>query len=276
MAFVSKGANNFLKRIFVHNCARPWYVYVETFIPAFLKVVILASIIDMEDVMRMHATRVAAGAGSGPKRGKKHFVKVRLSAKATPAQRFFRQGLKVLLIITAPLEAAGFAWMMYSLANQFWWDWAALIEASDFCDQPIESGPTSRERGEGPIGILSGGDATPMTNSTQNRGGWSNNVFGVDLPEGFFQAYEGLTIRARSGTLNGVRLRFVINTILGNIIRESAPISVNDTDWTDLVMDAQFFVPVGGGGRINWQLVGPSVPAGVHCLRGNVAVWRTG
>lgn len=276
MAFVSKGANNFIKRIFWHNCARPWYVYVETFIPAFLKVVILASIIDMEDIMRAHATKVAAGKGSGPKRGKGHFTKVRVSVKETGSQRLFKQGLKTILFLTAPLEAIGFAWMMYSLANQFWWDWATLIEVSDFCDQPIESGPVTRERGEGPIGILSSGDATPMTTSTQNRSGWSNNAFGVDLPEGFFQAYEGLTIRARSGTLTGVHLRFTINTILGNIVRKSAEISLNDQEWQDLVMDAQFFIPVGGGGRINWELVGPSVPAGVHCLRGNIAVSRVG
>jgi len=276
MAFVSKGANNFLKRIFWNGCARPWYVYVETFIPAFLKVVILASIVDMEDVMRRHATIVAAGPGSGPKRGKKHFAKVRLSAKATPAQRAFRQGLKTILIITAPLEAIGFAWMMYSLANQFWWDWASLIEVSDFCQQPIESGPMSRERGEGPIGILAGGSVVPMNTLTQNRAGWPTTGLTVTLPEGRIQMMWGLKIRSRQGTLEGVHLRISTSTILGTVFLRSAEASVNDTDWTDLVLEGSIFVFAFSSGATSWELVGPSVPAGVHCLEGNLVMFRTG
>lgn len=276
MAFVSRGAANFLKRIFWHNCARPWYVYVETFIPAFAKVVFLASLLDAEDVMRMHAANLAAGRGSGPHRRKRHFTKVRLSAKETPTQRIFRQGLRSLLIITAPLEAIGFAWMMYSLANQFWWDWASMIEQSDFCDQPIESGPLSRSRGEGQIGILSSGDATPLPTLDQNRAGWNTTGFGVELPEGRMKCAFALTITGAGGPLNGVHVRLRVVHSLGGLTIEGEKMNIAARQKVDLIVFGDFFVFAGGGGAVAWELVGPSVPAGVFCHQGNFNIQRTG
>lgn len=276
MAFVSRGAYNFLDRIVVHNCARPWYVYVETFIPCFIKTVFMVSFLDMEDIMRMHAAKLAAGKGSGPRRRKRHFVKVRVSVKETPTQRVFRQGLKTLLIITAPLEAAGFAWLLYAASNQFWWDWATLIEVSDFCDQPIQSGPVSRSRGPGQIGILSSGDATPLPDLDQNRPGWTTSSFSVALPEGRMKAAFALTITGAGSDLTDVHVRFRIQHSLGSQTIEGEKMFVGKRSEVDLVVFGDFFIFAGGGGSIAWELVGPSVPAGVFCHKGNFNVMRTG
>ena len=276
MAFVSRGANNFIKRIYWHNCARPWYVYVETFVPAFIKAVITISILDFNDVVRMHGERLAAGRGRGPRRRKRHFTKVPVHMKETPTQRVFRRGLKTLLIITAPLEAIGFAWLLYSAADQFWMDWSMLLEQSDFCDQPIFSGPCSRERGEGQIGILSSGDIVPLPILTQNRAGWITNAFHVELPEGYHRAFFSLSIEGAGSPLNGVFLRFFINTSLGAFRRSGSPINIGVRERVDISVDADFFIPVGGAGSIAWEIVGPSVPAGLKCFQGNFVVWRYG
>ena len=276
MAFVSRGANNFLKQVLVNDCARPWYVYVETFVPAFIELLITVHFFDLEDLMRARAQFVAGTPGSGPKRGMKHTRKQRAKVTATRPQRAFRAGLRTLLVITAPLEALGFAYLLYFASDRFWQNWTSLIMKSEFCLQPINAGPVSRSRGAGTIGILTSCDATPMPVLEQNRPGWGTNAFHVELPEGWYVATWALTVEPVGSGSGTMRLRFFINSSLGPFWMDGETAPFAKAQKVDLMIHARFFIPVGGGGSIAWCLQGPSVPAGITCYGGDFTISRVG
>lgn len=276
MAFVSRGANNFLKEVFINDCARPWYVWVETFIPSFIELLITVYFFDLEDLMRARAQFLSTTPGSGPRRGMKHTRKQRIKISETKPQKVFRSGLGTLLKITAPLEAAGFAFLLYYASDRFWMNWTSLLMKSTFCENPIEFGPVSRSRGDGVIGILSSCDAVPLPILEQNRPGWGNNGFSVDLPQGIFVATFALSVRPVGSALDSVRLRFFINTSAGSFWRSGPATAIGKGQKLDLIVHTRFFIPAGGAGSIAWCIQGPSVPAGIDCFGGDFTISRVG
>jgi hypothetical protein len=268
--------NNFIKTMISHPCARPWYVWVETFFPAVIELAFMVVLFDVEDALRAHGEKIVREGGRRPMRGGRHAPRIRQTVRETKAQKYTRLGLKTLLVVTKPIELIGFVWLLYGATDRFFYNWQTLMELSDFCTQPIVSGPMQRSRGPGFIGILPGGAVTPMTVGEQNRGSWPNNEFGVTLPQGQFTAFFALTVTAPLFGVNDVRVRLRISRITGTFFIEGDPVDLKWSEVSDLLVNADFFLPTVAGGSMTWELVGQGVPAGIFCSKGHVMAMRTG
>lgn len=267
---------NFITKIVTHGCARPFYIYLETALPAAVEFVYTLFLLDLNDIIRMRGETIVRDRPKGLRRGKRHIPKTRFVAQDSPNKKFLRQGLKIILILTKPIEIAGFVWLVYSAIDQFFFRWQTLLEKSTFCEQPIESGPLTRERSGGRVSVLPGGAAIGLPILLQNRGGWSTNSFSAGLPQGNFTAGFGLSVTGPNGGITGVKLRLFITHFFGTTLIDGDEQDIDEGVIADFVTFGDFFLFGAVGGAIAWELVGPAVPVGLAAHDGYVFVQRTG
>jgi len=267
---------NFIKFMLTNQCARPWYVYVETFLPAFLELLFTVTLLEIDDLIRSHGQKIVNEGGQKGGRGGKHSPKIKSTGAKTPVERYMQKGLKTLLVVTQPLENIGYAWLLYSAVDEFFYDWQTLIEKAPFCEQPKESGPLSRSRGQGFITILPGGFPIIMTNLTQNRASWVNNTISAEIPQGQISCLFAATIGSPPGGITGVYIRVKVTDAFRTYFIDSEPSDIPEGGIRDFIVSAQFFVATGGGAAVSWELVGPAVPAGIFCDKGRVIFSRVG
>lgn len=265
---------NFIKTIIAHPCARPWYVWVETFIPAFLLLLLTVNLFDVEDAIRAHGQSIVQDKQKGKR--KRHTPKIKVTGAGRQVTRFSQKALKTLLVVTQPLENIGFLWLLYSATDQFFFNWQTLLEKSDFCTQPIESGPMQRSRGAGFISFTVGGATIIMTNALQNRGAWANNVFSVTLPEGSFIASVSLTVKAPFSGIDPIWVGLRVVGFFGVSHFRSDPIFILPGQEASMTVSARFFLPFSGGGSMTWEVGGSTIPAGIEAVNGHVFVQRVG
>ena len=85
-------AANFAQEIVVNGCARPWFVYVKTFVPAFLKLWLTLAILDLEDILRARGKRLAYSRVTSSGRGFGHRVRPGRPGRRAPILRSLRMG----------------------------------------------------------------------------------------------------------------------------------------------------------------------------------------
>jgi len=275
MALLPKTAN-FIDQIIFHHCARPWYVYVRTFFPSFVVLLYMVFIYDLEDLLRARGEKIVRGGKGSFRRGRHLTRKQRLIGRSGLIREGYRQQLKTLLVITTPLELIGFAFLLYGAVDEFYGTWMTLLQESDFCTQPIESGPLTRRRDDGRVNINPGGAAVLYDQLQQNRGNWSNSPIFVTLPEGSFSALAALTVTGPIGGITDVFLRIRVVGLIGTSDFESEHSDIADGEETDFIADASFFLPGVAGGVMTWEIVGPSVPVGLASKAGFLTVSRVG
>ena len=100
---------NFIRSQLMNPCAKPWWVWVETFLPAFLNLVIVVSLLDINDAIRARGKKISAGSkmASGRGRGGKRVIVIK--GIKIEIERYQQKGLRTLLIVTQPLEFIGLA-----------------------------------------------------------------------------------------------------------------------------------------------------------------------
>lgn len=267
---------DFITKIVTHGCARPFYIYLETALPAAVEMVYTLIFLDLNDIIRMRGESIVRDKPKSMRRGKRHAFKTKLVARDSPTKAMFRQGLKVLLVATKPIELVGFAWLVYGAVDQFFFRWQSLLETSTFCAQPTESGPFMRHRVVGRVHIHRAGQAILLPILDQNRGSWPTNAAVVTLPQGFFTAALGITVTGPTGGITGVKCRLRINHFFGTTLLESGEEDIAAGAEASFVASGDFFLFGVVGGLMSWELVGPAVPVGLACSGGYVFCQRTG
>ncbi len=265
---------NFIKTLITHPCARPWYVWVETFVPAFLLLFLTVQLFDVEDAVRAHGESIVRDRKGG--KSKRHTGKLATGGARTRVNRWSQKALKTLLVVTGPLELVGFTWLLYSAVDQFFFNWQTLLEESTFCEQPIESGPMQRSRGPGFISFVESGSTVIMTDLRQNRGAWPTNVFTVELPQGLFTSGFGMTVKGPVGGVDPVWIELEVTGLFGTSKFRSDEIALAPAEEGSMSVLARFFLPGAGGGLMSWKIGGSTIPAGIEAVRGHVFVQRTG
>lgn len=267
-------ANNFMRYMVTHDCARPWFVYAEAFAPAFLEAFITIVFLDLEDLVRNHGYEITQGSSKGTRRGITHMLSRQAEKLDVPSERWAHAGLKTLLKFTIPLEIIGFAWLMYGAGDKFFYRFQSLLEQSVYCTGI--PGMYSAKLSPGRTGILPTGDAIGYPFQEQNTGGWGRNAFFVALPFGHYTVSFALNI-TRDGTTEieatpslFVTDGFVTRYVDGSLHKFGAQ-STGDIVFGDSI---QIFNPAGGS--IAWVLKGPALPVGVKVHSGSVMVMRQG
>ena len=265
-------ARNFIFNEISHPCARPWYLYVQTFIPAFLKLFITLILLQLDDVIRDYAIVRAGDAPDGARRRGSHFRKLRGSNQATKSQKIFRQGLITVLKVTAPLEAIGFVWLMYTAGDRFFYDWQGLLNMSDFCSRPAFTGPLSRTDPPSQIGSQPFGQGFGYATLVQNRASWSTQPTRALVPEGNIDMMATLTVQRDFSPLDGVALGFRVN--VGGKTHEfiGESMTIPDDHPVDLIVRGEVRANVGQTAIIVWLLFGPATGTGMQCHDGDVHI----
>ncbi len=273
---IFQGEANFIKYMLTNQCARPWYVYVETFIPAFLELLFTVTLLEIDDLIRAHGQKISSEGGNKSGRGGRHTPAIKTTGGKTPVERYMQKGLKTLLIVTQPLENLGYAWLLYSAVDEFFYNWQTLIEQAPFCTQPIESGPYSRSRGGGFVTINMSGFPIIMTTLTQNRASWVGTTIKLLVPQGHISYLFAATIGSPPGGITGVTIRLKITDAFGTRYQETEAQNIEARTTKDFILSERFFVPTGGGAEVQWELRGPAVPAGIWCAKARVIFSRVG
>ena len=263
---------NFIKAMISHPCARPWFVYVELFVPAFIKLMITVVLFDVEDAIRAHGESIVRDRKGKLK--KRHGTNVRVRGAQTRVDRYAMKGLKILLVVTKPLELIGFAWLLFSAVDQFFSDWQTLLENSDYCVDKGQSGPLTLQRGPGFISILVGFVPVILNITSQNRAGWPHTSLSVSLPHGTFRCFFALTVKGPIGGAVNIKIRIRTPGALGSEITESEPIALSHGEEGDLVVSHEFFNVLVGGGTCHWEIGGETIPAGIESVKGFMTVYR--
>lgn len=267
---------NFIKFMLTDQCARPWFVYAETFLPAFLELLITATLLDLNDLVRAHGENIAEGGGGKKRKGKRHTPRIKTTGGKTEVERYMQKGLKTLLIVTQPLETIGYAWLLYSAVDEFFYDWQTLIESAPYCTKNDAWGPLARSRGPGFLTINDSGFPIIMTNLDQNRSGWTTNTIGAEVPAGKMSYLFAATIGTPPGGITNVFLRLKLTDGFITKTFESDHQDIPDKQSRDFVVSAHSFGFAVGGITVSWDLVGPAVPVGIFCAKARVIMFRAG
>ena len=265
-------ARNFLFNEISHPCARPWYLYVQTFIPAFLKLFITLILLQLDDVIRDYAIVRAGDAPSGARRRGSHFRKLRGTNQATPGQKIFRQGLITVLKVTAPLEALGFVWLMYTAGDRFFYDWQGLLNMSDFCSRPAFTGPLSRTVVPIQISSTPTGQGFGYQTLVQNRASWFTTALGALVPEGNIDIMATVEVQRNFSDLDGVSLGIVVQIGGKTKIFKSDSRTVPVSHSIDLIVRGEVRANVGQTANIIWVMFGPATGTGFKLLDGDVHI----
>ncbi len=269
-----KNEANFIKSIILHPCARPWYIWVETFLPAFLKLLITVTLFDIEDAIRAHGESIVRDRKG--KKSKRHTPRIKTTGQPRTVDRWAQKGLKTLLVVTEPLEKIGFTWLLFSAVDEFFYDWQTLLELSDFCNSPIESGPLQLARGPGFVSFVVGFIPVILNINLQNRGSWPHTTLGASIPEGVYSATFSLTVIAPVGGVNNVLIRLRTPGAFGEDITTSDALNLASHEQGSLVVRHSFWYPLIGGGTIAWEIGGNTIPAGIETTKGHFTLQRTG
>lgn len=263
---------NFIKAMISHPCARPWFVYLELFVPAFVKMMITVVLFDIEDAIRAHGESIVRDKKGGTK--KRHGIKLKVVGRPTAVDRYAQKGLKILLVVTKPIELVGFTWLLFSAVDQFFYDWQTLLEESDFCVDRGQSGPLTLQRGPGFVGILESFSPVILNIEAQDRAGWPHSSTVVELPFGSFKAFFALTVIGPTGDAQTIRIRIRTPGAFGADITESDNLALAPGEEGSMVVQHNFSFPLIGGGSCTWEVGGITVPIGIETVKGHMTVFR--
>jgi len=196
--------NTFTKYVLTHNCADPWFMLAETFVPAFLELVWTISVPDWEDVLRDFAEKYERS-GRLPGLGnviKGHGRRFEIPVKKGGEPFIRASGLRITLWLTQPIETIGYAMLLYNATGQFWGTWQTLLMQQRFCtdDRP---GPLQRkvENGGWFFNSTQAGAVLPIVQ--QNRDNWATNSSSVTLPPGAYIAIFSCNVHSSFSHLAG-------------------------------------------------------------------------
>jgi hypothetical protein len=178
-----RGEANFLRTVLTHPCAQPWFLLVETFIPAILKFYWTTTIPQWDD-LAIDAGRDLANRGRTGRFA--HGTRRPIPVDEFKGERKAQKLLRWLLIAEAPLESIGFWWLVTSATDEFFFDWASLLQERDFCSREISSGPFQRSDPTLALDFNVNHPSFPIANLDQNRAGWANDSLSVTVPDGIY------------------------------------------------------------------------------------------
>jgi len=265
-------ARNFVKEMQWHNCARPWWVYVETFIPAFIKLFITITLVDFDDMNRMSGYAALGDRPGTGRRGGGHTRRRGLTGGDSRARSYSAGFLKHLLIATEFLEKIGFWFLLYGASEQFFYDWHTLLRQSIYCNGPL--GVLMRRSVGGRVSILPGGAAIALPIVEQSDGVGPGLAFGTEMPFGTFEVVFALTVKGPLGGINGVHLRLIAPGSFEGLDIRSEEISIQEDEIVDQVLQVKLHYPLVGGGQLAWELVGPAVPIGLESEKGDIVIGK--
>lgn len=268
------GTQNFVTRMMYSNCQVPFYIYVETALPAALKAAMLLSIPQWDDLARDRASALARGP---TKRGGPGHSKPRVRSR-TPANggmtKRYAQGLKALLVLTAPLEIIGFGLLLYGAVDGFFYDWMAYLDDADACQSSDFYQPFIRKSDGGAMLPNPEGGALFLPDVVANPRAWLTTQIGVEVPIGTYRVVVAAKIVGPGGGETEYSIGCLVSGAVNGGNLKGTPQKVTSGSEVSLVESFDLHFPFVTGGNIGWQISGPSVPVGLTIIEADVYIQR--
>lgn len=267
MGKIFRNEANFIKHVITHPCAQPWFVLIETFIPAFLGFAWTVMTFDLEDLIREHARGLAGGGALGGGRAIRHSSRARVVAQAASEERIAARGLKHLITLTQPLEFIGFWWLVYGATDDFFYDWLSLLQERQYCSAQLSSGPLQRHSDQQVQNFNVNGVAINLEHLDMNRANWPTNPFSVAVPDGIYQVILAVTAFDQTGSgLSDCGVRLRITGGLGHTFIESSLETIPGGGGIGLIADATIIMTGGPGNAIAWEAWSPTHALGIATI----------
>lgn len=267
-------ARNFMLDIVANPCARPWYVYVETFVPAFINMLLTVAILDLSDWFR-RASVESLDVDTRTQRqrvGGGHFVKWNVPDEPDAARKVSRLGLATVLKVTMPLEIIGFSYLLYSQTDKFYYNWGTLLSEQPFCQNAPITGPLSRTDPPSQVLTSPTGQGFGYNTLEQNRAGWFTSPLTAVVTARLIDVVATIRVKRNFSTLQGVRLGVSIRFGGDPKVFLSPPVDVGTEQFVDLVVRGQRNQSNDFPAGVEWFLVGPASGTGLQVESGDVFI----
>lgn len=264
---------NFISKLIFHPCSIPFQVYVETFIPIFIDLVLFITIPTFDDIIRERGEGIARDPIRGGGKRRRHIALNILPEPEGRAQRAAQQGLKTVLRVTGPLETIGYAFLLYAGVERFYYQWHSALYGFEHCGKPPSEGPYQAHSDLQGLPINPAGLPLFMNVVDQNRASWpaSNQI--LDVPRGHYQVTLEATFTNRAINTANIGLEIRQIGAIPYDITDSGPIPFEAKQTGSIVISAHLFFPLLTGGRLQWTYYGDAVPVGVTIESCSVSVY---
>ena len=268
------GTRNFIKTQIMHPCAKPWWVWVETFFPAFIKLAITVTLLDFNDALRARGKKISGGGLMQSGRGRGIKQKIKMGLIGTTVNRFSQRGLRTLLVVTQPLEFIGLAWLLYAATDRFFYDWQTLLENSGYCLTSDALGPLTLSRGPGFISIVESGIPVILNIDDQNRASWAHSSISASLPFGRYSAVFALTVIGPLFGASGMWVQLRSSFLGFDEITRSPLLDLAQGAEGSMTLRHEFTYQTIAGGALTWEIGGVSIPIGIEAVKGFMSVFK--
>jgi len=272
---VRKARSNMVKRVIFDACEFNFWIYLETFIPAFAKLWFTLTFLDLEDVLRDNAYRKLADRRGGSLRSMSHGRMGMRGGREPAVNRWSDRGLRTLLRVTEPLEKLGFVILCFFAVDRFFFEWSMLLD-NRICN-PMDRGSGFRASA-GPGGDFPNPScgAISLPEGQDAWGGANVSTFGGSLPNGHY--WICLTVNytgERPLTATPYRIKLRVPGNLGAGEFESEAVVIGAGRGGTLMVTADVNLPLLSGSTVSWCLEGPSVPTGLVRKEATVQAHQT-
>lgn len=266
-------AANFVHKLIFHECSVPLQVYIETFIPAFIDMVLFITIPYFDDIVRSAGEAIA---GDPVKRGSRKHRHTALSLLPEPDDKptnRAQQGLRTVLRFTQPLETIGYVFLLYAGTERFFYNWNSMLYGFTHCGKPPSEGPLTRHSDPTALPIGPGAEPLFMNIVDQNRANWPTTNQVVTVPRGHYQVTVEATFKSRAISDSNVQILIRAPFSIPFDGYESGYITLEPGGTGSCVMSAHVYFPLLTGGTIQWLYQGDAVPVGIEIPSCSVSVF---
>lgn len=267
-----QNATNFVEKIIYDPCTTDVWIYVRTFLPAFVELFITVTFIDLFDIVRNRGYEQTRRQGRTT-RGRPIHGGLWVPPKdKTKVQRWSSKGLQTLLILTDPLEKIGFFFLVYGAVDKFFWRWMSLIEEAA-CNVPqpgfARNGTNVPCFPNAVIGALVAPDLVYQRNPVSSQS--SSCSFG----EGTWTVIMAATFDGETPS-NSAEYKAALQINggfpFGTITQGGTTIGASRGG--DIMIEQSVWVPPGAVASVGWGVQGPAVPVGLLATSVRVRVMR--
>ena len=265
---------NMITKLIYHPCSVPFQVYVETALPAFIKMVITIVTWDVNDIIRNAGEAIKDPPNQRGSKRKRHIRNAKAIPHLSPRQAVASNALNHVLRWSEPLERIGYLMLLYHATEEFSRDWMGLLYNFEHCGKPPSEGPLQRHAD--PQNQISSGtpQAIAMQHIDVNRAGWPTDFFTCGLPFGHFSVT--LEVVFYNTAINDAEFKigFTAPFTLQAESYWSPPVIIGPDQTGSLVLQREIFAPTLNGTQITWLSESSPIPIGVRIEQASISVFQ--
>jgi len=265
---------NMISKLIFHPCSVPFQVYVETFTPCFLKMVLTIITWDLNDIIRNYGYAIAEPPNRRGSKRKRHIRPIKVSPRLSPAAATASNALNHVLKWSEPLEKIGYMMLLYHATEQFSRDWMSMLYNFEHCGKPESEGPYQAHCDPHNVGATGTPVLLALPFVDQNRANWSRGVANCSLPNGHFSITLEATFHNQAVNPATFSVGFFAALTVGQQPYQSATITLGPGATGSVCFQRDIFVPLLTGTDIIWWTECQPLPIGQRVEAASISIYQ--